>query len=339
MPRIVLDGFVIAPASWRLPPALRQGGAGGRAERSAAGGARPACRGSSRSAKATSSTPSISQAPGAAAELAEYERVFEIWPPLDVGRRSRRAPRRGRRRRRRRRAPPRPAHAAPGRVPPPRQAPPLAGWRTFKLFGAAARQDALLIGTVLPAVDRRARRRGDRRLVLPALPRRPRRAAAPPPSRPRRRRRAGGVRAPVAARARAGARRRRAAPRSRPATTFPSAAGSSPAIWQPFTRSSSPTARPWPRCSPIRSSTVSPALPLLFDALARGLGLDLAARHALARERRQAAEAWTRLDAEARKESDADFRHHARALRAALGAAPAAPRAPRGARRRGGRAL
>ena len=53
------------------------------------------------------------------------------------------------------------------------------------------------------------------------------------------------------------------------------------------------------------------ALPLLFDALARGLGLDLAARHALGRERRRAAEAWTGLDAEARKESDAIFRRHA----------------------------
>jgi thiopeptide-type bacteriocin biosynthesis protein len=64
------------------------------------------------------------------------------------------------------------------------------------------------------------------------------------------------------------------------------------------------------------------ALPHLFDALARGFGLDLAARHALGRERRRAADAWTRLDAEARKESDATFRHHARALRAALGGTP-----------------
>ena len=59
-------------------------------------------------------------------------------------------------------------------------------------------------------------------------------------------------------------------------------------------------------------------LPALFDALARGLGLDLAARHALARGRRNAAEAWTELDGDARRESDAGFRRHARSLRAAL---------------------
>ena len=61
-----------------------------------------------------------------------------------------------------------------------------------------------------------------------------------------------------------------------------------------------------------------PALPPLFDALAQGLGLELAARHALARGRRNAADAWTQLDSDARRESDAGFRRHARPLRAAL---------------------
>ena len=58
----------------------------------------------------------------------------------------------------------------------------------------------------------------------------------------------------------------------------------------------------------------------LLDALARGLGLEDAARHALARARRAAAEATAPVDDEARAATDAAFRARARArLRPALG--------------------
>ena len=75
---------MIAPASWRLPPALRQGSkpaGGGRALgrwRRAAGVPRMVQVG-----EGDELYPVDLQAPGAAAELAAYERVFEIWPPLE----------------------------------------------------------------------------------------------------------------------------------------------------------------------------------------------------------------------------------------------------------------
>ena len=53
-----------------------------------------------------------------------------------------------------------PARFGTRRVPPPRLEPPLAGWRTFKLFGASAGQDALLTGTVVPTVAE-ARAKGE----------------------------------------------------------------------------------------------------------------------------------------------------------------------------------
>lgn len=265
------------------------------------------------------------QAPGAAAELAAYDRVFEIWPPLESV-----VDRDGRRVEAivavvdedvDETAPPPPGTPRPGRVPPPRQVPPLAGWRTFKLFGAAARQDNLLTETVLPAVtDARAAGEIDAWFFLRYLD--------GPGARPHLRLRVHAVDGDPEAFER---RLRRAMVSARAAGTlalletadyFPERgrflAGDLTAIHAIFESDS----------EAVSSLLVDPeldripALPLLFDALARGLGLDLAARHTLARERRRAAEAWTRLDAEARKESDAVFRHHARALRAALGATP-----------------
>ena len=121
---------------------------------------------------------------------------------------------------------------------------------------------------------------------------------------------------------------RRAAPArwrlSRPATTFPSAVGFSPAILAAVHAIFESDSEAVSALLADPELDRVPALPVLFDALARGLGLDLATRHALGRERRRAAEAWTRIDAEERKDSDALFRHHARSLRSALGAAPSA---------------
>lgn len=322
LPRIVLEGFVIAPASWRLPPELR------RSPDSA--GARRALRNWRRTAgvprmvqvgEGDELLPVDLHAPGAAAEVAAYARVFEIWPPLEsvVDRDGRRVeavvavvdeeP------------PPAARRARPGRVPPPRQEPPLAGWRTFKLFGAAGRQDNLLTRKVAPTVSD-ARTAGEisswfflRYLDGPGL--RPhirlRVAAAEgePDAFERRLRRA---LAPA-----------RAAGELTSLETgdyFPERGrffpADLPAIHAIFQSDS----------EAVSALLVDPdldriaVLPHLFDALARGFGLDLAARHALGRERRRAADAWTRLDAEARKESDAAFRHHARPLRAALGGMP-----------------
>src|SRR6185436_16735669 len=42
--------------------------------------------------------------------------------------------------------------AAAGAVPPPRLRPATAGWLTFKIFGAADRQDDVLLDAVAPAV-------------------------------------------------------------------------------------------------------------------------------------------------------------------------------------------
>ncbi|HSY38681.1 MAG TPA: thiopeptide-type bacteriocin biosynthesis protein, partial [Polyangia bacterium] len=320
LPRLVVDGFVIAPASWRLPPALRQGpksAGGGRALgrwRRAAGVPRMVQVG-----EGDELYPVDLQAPGAAAELAPYGRVFEIWPPLEsvVDRDGRRVE-----------AivavvdeevPPAPPTPRPGRVPPPRQEPPLAGWRTFKLFGAAARQDVLLTGTILPAVtEARAAGEIDAWFFLRYLD--------GPGARPHLRLRAHAVDGEPEAFER---RLRRALAPARTAGTlvslettdyFPERgrflAGDLAAIHAIFESDSEAVS------SLLADPELDriPALPLLFDALARGLGLDLGARHALGRERRRAAEAWTGLDAEARKESDAVFRHHARTLRAALGA-------------------
>ena len=322
IPRLVLAGFVIAPASWRLPPALRRdprSPSGARALgrwRRAAGVPRMVQVG-----EGDELYPVDLQAPGAAAEVAAYERVFEIWPPLEAV-----VDRGGRRVEAvvavvEEQGPPSPPRARLGRVPPPRREPPPAGWRTFKLFGASDRQDALLTGRVLPAVaDARAAGEIDTWFFLryldgpglrPHLRLRARADAAEPEAFERRLRRA---LAPA-----------RAAGELTSLETgdyFPEHGRFSPAtlaaVHALFEADS----------EAVSGLLVDPdldriaALPQLFEALGRGLGLDLTARHALARERRRAAEAWTGLDAEARHESDAAFRHHARALRAALGAAP-----------------
>jgi thiopeptide-type bacteriocin biosynthesis protein len=143
VPRLLVDGFVISPATWLLP-AL--------ADRAALTAFR-------RRAK----LPRHVQVgredelllvdlddPTALDDLAGHDRVWEVWPPLD-----RLVDRAGRRvelvafavdd------APP-PAAVAVGPVPPPRVTPPPEGWRTFKLFGAPDRQDRVLHGVVAPVI-------------------------------------------------------------------------------------------------------------------------------------------------------------------------------------------
>jgi thiopeptide-type bacteriocin biosynthesis protein len=312
LPRLVVDGFVIAPASWRLPPALG-GAAALRRWRRQAGVPRMVQVG-----EGDELYPVDLQAPGAAAELTGHDRVFEIWPPLEWT-----ADRDGRRVEAVvavvANASPAPPKPRPGRVPPPRQEPPLSGWRTFKLFGAAARQDALLTATVVPVVtDARAAgeidawfylRYFDGPGVRPHLRLRVRAGTGEPEAFERRLRRA-----------LAPARAAGALTSLETGDYFPERgrflAGDLAAVHAIFESDS----------QAVSGLLADPdldriaALPRLFDALARGVGFDLPARHALARERRRASEGWTQVDAEARKESDAAFRHQARALRAALGA-------------------
>jgi thiopeptide-type bacteriocin biosynthesis protein len=209
-----------------------------------------------------------------------------------------------------------------GRVPPPRQEPPLEGWRTFKLFGAAARQDALLTETVLPTVtDARDAIEIDAWFFLRYLD--------GPGARPHLRLRAYSSDGDPTAFER---RLRQALGSARAAGTLASLETGDyfPERGRFFASDLAAVHTIFGSDSEAVSALLADpeldriqALPLLFDALARGLGLDMAARHALGRERRRAAEAWTRLDAEARKESDALFRHQARPLRAALGAVQA----------------
>ncbi len=158
LPRVVIDGFVIAPASWRLPDAavVRRKGALARWRREAR---------VPRHVQVGEGDELLFvdlQAPGAMVDLVRSAggRVFEIWPPLD------RLPDRGGRRIEAVVAvvdvPEGEALAgteaaiagtrAAGQVPPPSQAGPAHGWATFKIFGPIDRQDDVLLDAVAPAI-------------------------------------------------------------------------------------------------------------------------------------------------------------------------------------------
>jgi thiopeptide-type bacteriocin biosynthesis protein len=154
LPRVVLDGFVVAPASWRVP--------------SPVGIARPSALARWRRQNRVPAAVQAGEgdellcldlrAAGACVELARFagSRVFEIWPPLaDL-------PDRGGRR----------VEAVvavanvpdgdeiedvraaieatrtAGRVPPPAQAQPAENWLGFRLYGAVERQSAVLFEAV-----------------------------------------------------------------------------------------------------------------------------------------------------------------------------------------------
>ena len=163
LPRIAIDGFVVAPASWRLPHAIDDRGAVAISSRALARWRRDAA------------VPRVVQvghedqlipvdldaaAVDVRADLAGAERVWELWPPPERGldRDGRRLeaviavvdrPDRGERAQHDAAAS---ATAELGAVLPPHTAPAAAGWRTFKLFGVEARQDALLVGTIAPVI-------------------------------------------------------------------------------------------------------------------------------------------------------------------------------------------
>lgn len=157
-PRVRLDGFVIAPASWRIPTGATTSARRLAAWRRAHGIPRQVQVGHE-----DELLPVDLDAPGAAKLLAGHERVHEIFPPLGdtpdrAGRRveavvalvdepDARATAAAA------------ATRAAGVVPPPALFTGAPSWVTFKLFGAAERQDAVLADVVAPllAKSRRAR--------------------------------------------------------------------------------------------------------------------------------------------------------------------------------------
>jgi len=153
-PRVRLEGFVIAPASWRVPAGVTATARRLRAWRRALGLPRHVQVGHE-----DELLPVDLEAPGAAKQLAGHERVHEIWPPLgDTPDRS------GRRVEAvvalvdepdGRAAAAAAATRAAGAVPPPSRRTTHAeartpAWVTFKLFGAADRQDTVLADVVAP---------------------------------------------------------------------------------------------------------------------------------------------------------------------------------------------
>ncbi|HVZ71548.1 MAG TPA: thiopeptide-type bacteriocin biosynthesis protein, partial [Polyangia bacterium] len=318
VPRLTLDGFVVSPATWRLPAdlgALRRWRRAANAPRWVQVGHEDRL------------LPVDLDAVDAARDLAGHERVWEIWPPLERG-----ADAGGRRveavvalvdepdadeaR----------ADAATARatrearlVPPPRAAGPARGWRTFEIYGAPEHQDALIADVIAPVATtaRRAREIDawffQRYVVGPgarhhvrlrvrgaraAFERRLERALAPA-------RAAGAVVALVVAeyhpeRAR-----------------FGDALDAVHAIFEAESVLAGLVLRDELNAAEPVDRLVQ--LVLVLDTLARGLGLDPEARRALARARRDAEGA---PDADERAALDAEFRARARTLRARLGDAP-----------------
>ncbi len=160
-PRIVIDGFVVAPASWRVPPDIAARGASARHVR--AWRKRAALPRFVQVGSEDELLPVDLTTPLAAADLVGQSRVFEIWPPLDdtpdaSGRRVEAVVALAdepNEESRARMAAILSDVASAGAVPPPRKAAPspeASGWQTFKLFGGVDHQDALLIDDVAPTI-------------------------------------------------------------------------------------------------------------------------------------------------------------------------------------------
>jgi len=319
VPRLSLDGFVISPASWRVPSGVRTPADIRRWQRTA-GVPRHIQLG-----EGDELLPVDLTAPGAAADLDGHDRVYEIWPPLDevVDRDGRRVEavvmvveepdpaEKGEHLRRSE------AIRAAGAVPPPARTPRLEDWQTFKLFGVQSRQDDLL-GLLLPAV-RAGQHAGeiDRWFFQ--------RYIDGPGSRHHLRVRVHASNDPAAF-------ERRLRERLRAARAVATVTGVEIDEYRPelgrfrsdelsivhdiFESDSELVCAllPPPADALERICLLARAL----DALAAGFGLDLDARHALAVKRRRAAEASAALDEDDRARADTAFRRIGRELRAAL---------------------
>ena len=159
LPRVSLDGFVVAPASWRVPDELAAGTGSARAL--------AAWRRDGRVPRHVQLGSEDELLPvdltttEARADLKGHARAFEIWPPLED------TPDESGRRieavvgivnvpdddERAFISAATSATAAAGRVPPPMSDAVLDdAWRTFKLFGATDRQDLVLAEIVGPTI-------------------------------------------------------------------------------------------------------------------------------------------------------------------------------------------
>jgi thiopeptide-type bacteriocin biosynthesis protein len=323
VPRLALDGFVVAPASWRLPPAPRGGRlgrAGLRRWRRAAGAPRFVQTGHE-----DQLLPVDLDDANAVADLAGQERVWEIWPPLGRG-----ADRDGRRvqavvaligRPDPEAAAEARAVAAAGRVPPPRGAAATSDFRTYKIFGAPEHADALLLEAVHPAVAEALREREIAGWLFLRYVDGPGRRHH---LRVRVRGRAHAAFEARLLRALAPARAQGAVVTVETAEYHPERAryGASLDAAHAVFQSDSEVA-----CALLAEEDASdPQAPdrveqlvRSLDALARGLGLELPARHALARARRDAEERLAGIGDERRDDDARQFRSRARVLRARLG--------------------
>jgi lantibiotic biosynthesis protein len=359
LPRISVDGFVVSPASWRLPDQV-DARALGRWRRGQAG-APPPPRWVQVGAE-DELLPVDLAAPDALDDLAGQPRAWEIWPPPDtpgIDRDGRRieavialvdrnlpardddndddiAPTPARARAQ--------VMAAAGRVPPPRAAPAAPGWLTFKLFGVEDRQNQILCDAIAPTVaaaraageidgwfflryaDDRGRRPHLRLRVHAENCEQPREHA---------RARLDGFAARLDG-ALAGAFACGAVALLETGAYHPEVArfggdAAMAAVHQIFESDSALA------CA-LLANLAEPAgnsdedgpdlvgrLVAVFDQDAAGLGLALPERHALARRRRHAEAALTSPPDDAdRRALDGDFRGRAAALRARLGAPPPA---------------
>ncbi|HEY2747700.1 MAG TPA: lantibiotic dehydratase, partial [Polyangia bacterium] len=152
VPRLVLDGFVVAPASWRVPPLPDRDALARWRQKWRVPDAVQAGEGDELLLLALDSDDAL-------ARLGDAARVYEVWPPLDASIDS------GGRRLDAVVAviaddgPPPPALE---RVPPPGEtalgaASDAAGWHTWKLFGAADRAERVLLAVIVPAIEEQQR--------------------------------------------------------------------------------------------------------------------------------------------------------------------------------------
>jgi thiopeptide-type bacteriocin biosynthesis protein len=349
VPRVAVDGFVISPASWRIPRELPSGTAG-----------RAALRRWRRGGPGVPPVPRFVQVgvedlllpvdlddPAAPDDLAASHRAWEIWPPVTArGGAAATVDRDGRRLEAvvavvdvpdaddRNRAATR-ARTAAGRVPPPRAQPAADGWRTFKLFGAPDDdwQDDLLLDGAWPAIEGALAER-ERQIDAWFF----QRYVDGPGRRPHLRLRVhaatdGGLdafaarleRGLAAARASGALAAVETAPYFRELARF-GGAGATAAAERIFQSSSELACALLGAARRADDATLAPdtldLLVVALDALAAGFGLGDDERRALARRRRDAFEALAPPDLDERRALDGELRGRAPGLRAALGPTP-----------------
>jgi thiopeptide-type bacteriocin biosynthesis protein len=154
VPRLTLDGFVVAPASWRLPaertrPALKRWRQSLNVPRHVQVGHEDELLLVDLDARDAAATLERVATADAAANNSDGSRVYEVWPPLDSvvdagGRRLEAIV-----------AVVDEDYVAPeplAAILPPHTQPAAADWHTFKLFGAADRADRVLVAAIAPLV-------------------------------------------------------------------------------------------------------------------------------------------------------------------------------------------